>query len=406
MEKFIRWPQMAAVVKILREVFEEHKYSDKILEKEFKINKKWGANDRRVIAEATYDILRWWRRLHFYLNMDWTSKKSSGDYWRLTLTWMCWRGYQAPSWEVAKDFDWQWVVNRIATHEPAAADKHSVPDDLYALGSSELLDKWESYLSVLNEQAPVFLRTNTIKINRENLLEGLKSEGVEVAPSEGESAIVLTKRSNVFLTESFKKGYFEVQDIGSQAISRFVDPKPGDRVIDACAGAGGKSLHMAALMKNKGKIIALDIHDWKLKELAKRAKRGGVDVIECRSLAETKAVKRLAGQADKLLLDVPCTGLGVLKRNPDTKWKFSLEKFRDICGLQQDILQQYSHMVKVGGEMVYSTCSILPSENQNQVESFLNSDVGKNWAPLAEKILPPMSNGNDGFYMSKLIRKE
>jgi 16S rRNA (cytosine967-C5)-methyltransferase len=175
------------------------------------------------------------------------------------------------------------------------------------------------------------------------------------------------------------------------------------RVIDACAGAGGKSLHLAALLKNKGRIVALDTVDWKLEELKKRAKRAGAaDIIETRVIESMKSIKRLYDSADRLLLDVPCSGLGVLKRNPDAKWKLSEEFIKEVRQTQSTILNEYSPMVKPGGLMVYSTCSILPSENEKQVETFLNSNQGK-FELIEENHLLP-SEGFDGFYMA-LIRR-
>ena len=146
-----------------------------------------------------------------------------------------------------------------------------------------------------------------------------------------------------------------------------LDAKPGERVIDACAGGGGKTLHLAALMKNKGKIIAMDITERKLQSLRERCSRNGVDIAETRVIESMKTIKRLEKSADRVLLDVPCTGLGVLRRNPDKKWKISPEEITRLNALQKEILENYSQMVKIGGRLVYATCSCLPSENEKQV---------------------------------------
>jgi 16S rRNA (cytosine967-C5)-methyltransferase len=174
------------------------------------------------------------------------------------------------------------------------------------------------------------------------------------------------------------------------------------RVIDACAGAGGKTLHLAARMKNKGKIIAMDVEQWKLDELMKRARRAGVSNLEPRLIDSSKVVKRLENSADRLLLDVPCSGLGVLKRNPDAKWKLSEGFINEVRDLQQHILNDYCTMLKPGGFMVYSTCSILPSENEKQIQSFLKGRKGT-FTLLREDHLWP-SDGFDGFYMALLRR--
>ncbi|MBT8305011.1 MAG: RsmB/NOP family class I SAM-dependent RNA methyltransferase, partial [Bacteroidia bacterium] len=207
-------------------------------------------------------------------------------------------------------------------------------------------------------------------------------------------------------TEAFKNGLFEVQDASSQLVAEFLDVKPGMRVVDACAGAGGKTLHLAALMENKGQIIALDIYDNKLKELKRRARRNGAHNIEPRHIESTKVIKKLYNKADRVLIDAPCSGLGVLKRNPDAKWKLDPEFLSRVKQTQQEILQKYSRMVKDGGKLVYATCSILPSENQEQVKSFLTSDSGKEFTFIEEKVILSHKTGYDGFYMALMQRKQ
>ncbi|MCL4125146.1 UNVERIFIED_CONTAM: hypothetical protein GTU68_009202 [Idotea baltica] len=177
------------------------------------------------------------------------------------------------------------------------------------------------------------------------------------------------------------------------------------RVVDACAGAGGKTLHIASLMENKGQIIAMDIYANKLHELKRRAKRNGAHNIETRAIESTKTIKKLYDKADRVLIDSPCSGLGVLRRNPDAKWKLQPDFLDKIRKTQQEILQQYSRMVKVDGKLVYATCSVLPSENQNQVQEFLNSESGKNFTLVKDKKVSAHKSGFDGFYMALLERK-
>ena len=213
------------------------------------------------------------------------------------------------------------------------------------------------------------------------------------------NALVLKKRQNVIQLEQFQRGMFEVQDAGSQLISPFLKVAEGMCVIDACAGAGGKSLHLAALMQNSGKLIAMDIEPRKLEELKKRAQRANVSIIETK-IIDDKVITNLTASADRLLLDVPCSGIGVLRRNPDAKWKLSLDFIDKIRDTQQQLLQSYSQMLRSGGLMVYATCSILPSENREQVDKFLLSQDGK-FELEEERIVMP-SEGFDGFYMARL----
>jgi 16S rRNA (cytosine967-C5)-methyltransferase len=197
-----------------------------------------------------------------------------------------------------------------------------------------------------------------------------------------------------------------VQDYGSQQIASFMEVEPGMKVIDACAGAGGKSLHLASLMKNKGHILSLDIYEKKLIELQRRARRNGVHIIETKIIESSKTIKRLKEKADRLLLDVPCTGLGVLRRNPDAKWKLSPSFLEEVKITQQNLLRDYSSMVKPGGKLIYATCSILPSENENQIKTFLDSKEGQLFTLENQKTLLPNDFGYDGFFMARLKKNE
>jgi 16S rRNA (cytosine967-C5)-methyltransferase len=249
----------------------------------------------------------------------------------------------------------------------------------------------------------VILRVNTLNTTKDKLQALLFDDGIETESIKGyASALKLKERANVFQTESFKKGYFEVQDASSQLVAEFLDVKPGMRVVDTCAGAGGKALHLASLMENKGQVIALDIYAHKLNELKRRAKRNGAWNIETRPIESTKVVKKLYDKADRVLIDAPCSGLGVLRRNPDAKWKLQPEFIENIKATQQEILQQYSRIVKDGGKLVYATCSILPSENREQVDKFLTSDLGKDFILVKDKSILSHLSGYDGFYMALL----
>ena len=217
-------------------------------------------------------------------------------------------------------------------------------------------------------------------------------------------ALILQERANVFETDAFKRGLFEVQDASSQLVASFTEVSPGMQVIDACAGAGGKSLHLAALMENKGQLTALDIYPHKLHELKRRAKRAGVHNITTRHIQSTKVIKKLHGRADRVLIDAPCTGLGVLRRNPDAKWKIDADFLERVKQTQKHIIHSYATMVKPGGKLVYATCSILKEENQSQVEGFLQSEIGKQFTLEKEQVVNPAKSGFDGFYMARMIR--
>ena len=218
--------------------------------------------------------------------------------------------------------------------------------------------------------------------------------------------MVLEERANVFKTDAFHNGYFEVQDASSQLVAPFLEVEPGMKVVDTCAGAGGKTLHLASLMQNKGQIIAMDIYESKLKKLKTRAKRNGVHNVELKVIDSTKPIKKLYRKADRVLIDAPCSGLGVIRRNPDSKWKLEPEFLDNIRKVQQDVLQRYSKMVKPGGKLVYATCSVLPSENQQQVDNFLTSEHGKEFTFVKDNKVFAHQSGFDGFYMALLERKQ
>ena len=380
--------------------FQDKKYADKVLERLLKAHKKWGSADRQVVSEIFYDIVRWKKRLEYYMG---EGTKPSNIY-NLILAYLLWKKVKYKKFDEFDGIKTGGILSKLDKKTfPTKAIEHSVPDWLAGLFEKELGEKWEKEMSALNEQAPVILRANSLKISAENLVEILKEEGVNSFVLRGyPDAVQLEEKKNVFLTSAFKEGFFEVQDASSQKIAELLDVKEGMRVVDACAGAGGKTLHIAALMKNKGQIIALDIYEWKLAELKRRAKRAGAFNIETRFIEDNKVIKRLHNTADRLLIDAPCSGLGVLKRNPDSKWKIDEDFINRIKTEQENILQNYSKILKKGGKMVYATCSILPSENGEQVRKFLAENT--EFALVKEENIMP-SDGYDGFYMALIERK-
>lgn len=381
----------------LAAIFEEGQYADKVIERTLKSNPKWGARDRSFIAETTYEMVRWWRLINHL--------SPSKDYWDLFGTYWLMQGNPLPEWEEFARINPDKLKGKYESiQDPALME--SIPEWLQKLGVAELGEKWESEIKALNEEAEVVLRVNTIKTTREKLKNQLAADGIDTYIVKGyPDALILEERQNVFRHSAFKEGLFEVQDASSQLVAAALAVEPGMRVIDACAGAGGKSLHLAALMENKGKILCLDTEDWKLQQTKLRARRDGVSIIEPKPIEGTKTIKRLKESADRLLLDVPCSGLGVLRRNPDTKWKLSLDSIEKVRQTQQEILQSYPGMLKPGGQMVYATCSILPSENELQIQKFLESEAGKNFELIEDKKVLAQESGFDGFYIARLMKK-
>jgi len=391
---------VAAVIEALETAFGKGYYADKVIERILKRNPKWGARDRGFIAESTYEMVRWWRLLWELYGKEPSLKRK--DLYRLFGIWWQWQGHELPDWpqfDTVRDLN---LKERYDDISGVLSIRESWPDWLAEVAEEELGDAWPAIAQASNIPAEVFLRTNSLKIERPELLKQLAEENCPAQPLETNSVgIVLEKRKNTFRLASFQSGYFEVQDGGSQMIAPYLQVEPGMRVIDACAGAGGKSLHLAALMQNKGQIIAMDVEAWKLKELQKRARRNGAHNIETRPIENAKSIKRLHNSADRLLLDVPCSGTGVVKRNPDTKWKLRPEHLDRVRKIQGDIIEDYSKMLKSGGKMVYATCSILRSENEDQVERFLEGHP--EFKLISQERVNP-SPWSDGFYMALLAK--
>ena len=390
------------IIHCLDAVFNQEAYADRALESLFKKNRKWGSRDRGFVAETVYDIVRWKRLYAEIARVD--QPYTTQALYRMVAVWILLRDFALPDWVEFKGMSKKNVKERYARHSKIRKLRESVPDWLDTLGEESLgADLWTKELKALNTQAPVVLRANRLLTDLQGLAEKLRNEGIQTESlPDNPDALILRERQNVFRTKAFQQGLFEVQDASSQLVAPFLQVEPGMRVVDACAGAGGKTLHLAALMENKGQLLALEIYPSKLAELRKRAKRARAHNIETRLIDSSKVVKRLKDSADRVLIDAPCTGLGVLRRNPDAKWKLQPEFVESVCLTQGELLQQYSKMVRPGGILVYATCSILPRENADQVQHFLHSPAGSAFRLEEERSLLASRDGFDGFYMARL----
>jgi len=387
-------------------IFNEGNYADKVVQQLLKRDKRWGSRDRGFVAETTYDIVRWKRLYAEIANVK--EPFSRDDIWRLFAVWATLKGITLPDWKYFEGTPTRKIKGRFDELSKIRKIKESFPDWMDELILKELGEKvWNKEAKALNEQAEVILRVNTLKTTKEKLKAELFDLDIETEEIKGyPDALKLVERGNVFTTDAFKNGWFEVQDASSQLVAEFLDIKSGMKVVDTCAGAGGKTLHIAALMENKGQVIAMDIYENKLKELKRRAKRAGAHNIEMRVIESTKPIKKLYNKADRVLIDAPCSGLGVLRRNPDAKWKMQPEFIEKIKKTQIEILNSYSKMVAPGGKLVYATCSILPSENNQQVEKFLASENGKEFTFVKDKKILSHQSGFDGFYMALLEKSQ
>jgi 16S rRNA (cytosine967-C5)-methyltransferase len=389
----------------LMAIFNEGEYADKVVARALKKDKRWGSHDRKFVAETIYEIVRWKR---LYTEIAEVKEPFDRDkIWRIFAVWAVLRGYNLPDWKYFEDTPVRRIKGKFDELTKTRKFKESIPDWMDELGVKELGEEvWTKELAAQNEQAKVILRVNRLKTTKEKLRAILMDLNIETEfHKEYPDALILTERANVFLTDAFKDGLFEVQDASSQLVAYFLDVKSGMRVVDTCAGAGGKTLHLASLMENKGQLIAMDLYESKLKQLKIRAKRNGAFNIEPRVIESTKTIKKLHEKADRVLIDAPCSGLGVLKRNPDSKWKLQPEFIENIKKIQAEVLENYSKIVKPGGKLVYATCSVLPSENQEQIKRFLSTEIGKEFNFVKDQKVLASESGFDGFYMALLERK-
>lgn len=383
----------APLLHILRQVFFEQRHADKAIESSLR-QTKLSQPERGALVDTAYGIIRYWRLLwHLQQQTPCDNDKALQSIVEI---------YQIIA-QNKKTTNAKVIWQRLADTTKREI-LQSVPDWLDEWGARELPDTWDTVLAALNTAPSLVIRVNTLKISKKDLEQRLlaqeiPTQSVENAPD----ALLLPQKINLFALPEFKEGLFELQDSSSQQVAALLGAGAGMRVIDACAGAGGKTLHISALMQNKGRIVAMDTEQWKLEALKKRARRAGANNIETRWIEDGKTIKRLADTADCLLLDVPCSGLGVLRRNPDAKWHLQPENILELQQTQRYILDHYPRMLKKGGKMVYATCSILPSENQLQVQRFL-SETGNDFILLKEQQISPIS-GFDGFYVALMERK-
>ncbi len=372
------------------------KPADSLIDSFFRSRRYLGSHDRRFIAETTYGTLRHLRRAQVMLQSALSTVDQplpSDDVLLLTIASYL-VGVEQKS-EIAPEVIEQklhsvslkeqlpFVLNQLAktNHRPAQDDvvrlgvRYSFPDWMV----KRLIDQFgaeeaEELCASLNEQAPLTLRVNTLKTTVEECQEALRREGVETTRTKWSPVgLNVPKRINIFSLKSFRDGLFEVQDDGSQLLPLLIDPKPTAKVLDACAGAGGKTLALSAIMKNRGEIFAADVNNVRLNELHKRAKRAGVSNVRIKSIhALEDLTPEFAGCFDVVLIDAPCSGLGTIRRNPGMKWMVTEETVRELSQKQGQILESSSTLVKPGGRLVYATCTVLREENEDIVERFVS----------------------------------
>ena len=302
----------------------------------------------------------------------------------------------------------------------------SLPEPLAERWIAEFGAEAEAAAAAMNERAPLTARVNTLKSTRDEVLSQLRAAGVDSRSTPlSPLGIQLETRINAFSLPPFKEGNFELQDEGSQLLGMLVDAPP-KLVVDACAGAGGKTLQLAAQMKNRGELFALDISEARMRDLKKRARRAGAFNVRTRIIPTAAeeargAISDLAGRADRVLVDVPCSGTGSLRRNPDARYRITAEDLKMQTRRQKELLALFADLVRPGGRLIYGTCSVLREENESVIESFLSARPDFALRPasvalgedLAGKVtregflrVAPHTHGTDGFFGAVLQRAD
>ena len=300
----------------------------------------------------------------------------------------------------------------------------NVPEWIAPSLQAALGDRFEAEMHASNQRATTDIRVNTLNSSVGQVTKVLSNVGYESSPT-GLSpwGIRFTSRVALFATDAFRQGWFEIQDEGSQLLALLTDVNAGQKVVDFCAGAGGKTLAMAAMMNNKGTVYACDVHSKRLEQLAKRSKRAGVHNVRTHVLSSErdKWVKKHTEVADVVLIDAPCTGTGTWRRSPDSRWNLSNESLANLVELQKSILDSACRLVKPGGRLVYATCSLLREENEQQISEFLQRnesfqtqsiDLPEALSQHQERLICsghelrtfPALTGTDGFYVASLTR--
>ena len=428
--------QVAAAIDVLAAIDTGERPADDVAADYFRRRRYIGAKDRANIAGHVYAVLRhrasldWWIRKH---------PVEIGPRSRVLAALVLIEGWRPEAIAAGCDGDRfrpapliqteERLVRGLATRtlrhpEMPRAAAHDLPEWLEPYFEQVFGKRLEREMAALNASAPTDLRVNLLKADRAAARRALAAEGVSAEPTPWSSiGLRLFGRVRLGSLAAFKEGLVEVQDEGSQIAALLADARPGMRVVDFCAGAGGKTLALAAGMANRGKLVACDVSARRLERAVRRLRRAGVNNAERRALTSErdKWVKRHAGGFDRVFVDVPCLGTGTWRRNPDAKWRATPQDLAELVIRQQQILSSAARLVRPGGRLVYATCSLLHEEDEAQAEAFLAAEPEFSVVPAAcvwnETIggpspggerylrLTPAQHGTDGFFVAIFERR-
>jgi 16S rRNA (cytosine967-C5)-methyltransferase len=405
---------------VLREVLRFTGPADNTLSRYFREHSRLGGRERGVIAEAVYGLLR-----NKSVYTSFAESGSGPSMRRLTLLGLADAvGIDALGGLSVEETDWLNHVMQIDREMLPTALRTNLPQWLYEKLSARFgEDETLRLAQALNTPAPLDLRVNSMKASREQVIADLAAAPIVCEPTPyAPLALRVLKKPAVQNLPLFKSGAIEVQDEGSQILAQLLGARRGEMVVDFCAGAGGKTLALGAMMRNTGRLYAFDVSEKRLAKLKPRLARSGLSNVHPVIIAHENdvKVKRLAGKIDRVLVDAPCSGLGTLRRNPDVKWRLKPESIAELNGKQLSILNGAARLVKPGGRLVYATCSILDEENEAIVSQFLAANSTFHLVPVKEVLegqkiplqmddflkLLPHKHQTDGFFAAVLERKK
>ncbi len=427
--------RLQAAIEVLDEVLGTDRAADGVISAYFRSRRFIGSSDRRVISDQLWRILRHRARLGWCLGTDHPSGRLfvaanlvRGEGKTVDAIAGLYSGAKNGPGPLAGNE--KRMIERVAQIGKEGRDESTMPREVKFETPWWLLEKFDAAfgadadkeLAALGQEAALDLRVNTLKATREEVVANLKAEDLTADPTPlSPLGIRLPARISLGDHAGFRDGLFEVQDEASQICAQLVDAKPGSAVMDLCAGAGGKTLAIAGTMQNKGRLIACDVSVGRLDRSKLRLRRAGVHNATLRILEDKdKWIKRQAGSFDRVLVDAPCSGTGAWRRNPDARWHLKPENLESLRATQEGVLEQGAGLVKLGGRLIYATCSLLPEENTGRVETFLAAHPGFKplpiagiWAEVFEAPCPtsetfltltPARNGTDGFFVAVLER--
>lgn len=397
-------PLLEIVCQALHEIFENRSYADKEVPKILKQNRQLGSRDRTFIAETIYDVVRW--------KLNYESSLPAGLNPALQWEGMVYLSLlNNPEYKIQNPDVFHPDLRELENVQPDMDPMKGFPDWINRRCRKELGKDWDAVAKGLSVKGKVYVRVNTLKTDAGQFLKKLEEKQVEAVPhpliriQDAQGTMVATpecveimSKNNLKSTHLYEEGLFEFQDVGSQIVSYFCDGTGDREVLDLCAGAGGKTLHLSALMNNKGTLYATDFQPARMEQLQKRAATAGCQNIKRLPYKAAQGLKDM----DLVLIDAPCSGMGTFRRNPDQKFKLQEKFIEGYIKIQSDLLFRSKFKVKRGGKMVYVTCSILPSEGEDQVRKFLARN--REFELADELRLSPHQYDGDGFYMAKLVK--